>query len=284
MKKGKDKDEIKESINERASSFFELLKEFWTIIVFIPVLIGGIPQVIILFDLNNSFVRQFSVTQSLKDGIFSLFFVVVITLTFTITIKPLVWVRERIFPKKKRLLISRTQKLYFYPLYFVLSFFYTYAVMWIVHLFFRLPFLLEYNFLKFCLTITVGMVLFELLDRKLKGIEKPEHKEEKNKIIDRIQWKHIYFIYSLFLIAIFSFLTFENTYLENVGNVRNVYCYVKKQRTIPFEIDTLSIVYHNDTHIYIELLPKDKKREPEHIFVPFSVFYDFNCITKNSSH
>lgn len=63
------------------------IKDYWSLIVVIPPLIGGLFQILELSLISSSYIRFFSVTQALVDGLLFLFFVILLSLAALIAIE-----------------------------------------------------------------------------------------------------------------------------------------------------------------------------------------------------
>lgn len=68
------------------TDFLDSIKEYTAFIFFFPVLIGGCIQVIELGFISVSYIRFFSITQALKDGLMVLFVIAVIYIAALINI------------------------------------------------------------------------------------------------------------------------------------------------------------------------------------------------------
>lgn len=53
----------------------DFYKEHWSIIIFIPALLGGLIQILKLYSIDPSFVRFFAVEQVIPDGLFISFII-----------------------------------------------------------------------------------------------------------------------------------------------------------------------------------------------------------------
>lgn len=63
---------------------YDFYKDNWSLIIFIPAFLGGILQIVKLFNLDPSFVRFFAVEQVVPDGLLFLFLIALGAITYFI--------------------------------------------------------------------------------------------------------------------------------------------------------------------------------------------------------
>ena len=59
---------------KKVRSIITFLKDYLSLIAIIPLLLGGIWQIFLLASISSSYIRFFSVSQQLADGVLILFY------------------------------------------------------------------------------------------------------------------------------------------------------------------------------------------------------------------
>lgn len=239
------------------------IKDYWSLIVVIPPLIGGLFQILELSLISSSYIRFFSVTQALVDGLLFLFFVILLSLAALIAIE---------FGKMK--CIQQRPKWVRETLIFTL-------IVLLAALFVSLFFGLHLN-CKILSVVIIGVLLFTglislitfaipdkffvAIGRWILGVKKDPENDQKY-----TSPKKTRLLWLLLIFVPYFYLTHKTILFEpkSLVNKEFVHCFVSSY----FPSTERKIRYFNDQYIFVEVLKKNKGNK---IFVlPFSKFFDF---------
>lgn len=238
---------------EKEQNTIKKIKEYLPLIILIPTVIGGTIQVLQLTLMSTSFVRFFSVTQSINDGIFSLFFVVVISLIVII----IFFFRVPYLNFKNKTLNRITIGWIKDIIRFCIDVFvYTcifFSVFFGVCFFIRSDFsIIEVFYVLFFLSFIIAILMVIILNRKKKKELTTNELPKKEKNYDHIKWYHLVIYYSLFFILILFTINFANSRFDGIQNKEYIYCYLDTKE-FEYDIEEYEIRYFNDKYIFVEL-------------------------------
>ncbi|WP_103071852.1 DUF4153 domain-containing protein [Aquimarina sediminis] len=231
----------------------EKIKEYKTLVMSFPVLLGGVFQIIDLCILSPSYIRYFSLSQSLSDGLLILT-VLFCIFSFVYLFTPLIdrIGKDKKHEKTKEQIIESIKKiLYAYPIIlgvpllaiFIFSIKINFVINWWVYL--LTCFALAVYFIIF---LWAGQKLNELLEGN-KRYENAFHTFFNIRVLYIIAIAFLFFLY-----VMFKEITRNknNTFL----NEKFVKCYVNKNH--PTKV--FDILYSNNTYIFIKVDPYKNKK------------------------
>jgi hypothetical protein len=260
--------------NTKKSIFFQILnkiKEYLSLIIFLPTLLGGLWQVIVLSQFGLSYIRFFSISQLLSDGLILLFFLPLIALIIFIVYH--IYLGLKIDLKKNR-------KTYAIATRIILGLIYLYVILWAYLGRWTFDYQIYVEFFigalsLFCLLIFFDLGLrfskaFSYLVERLRRLKlnKSDYQAKygnlKSGKINLAYIPYPYFI--LFCFPVFigytvkTILVIGQYYIpENLYNTETVIFNVEKKYKI--DSDDFEIKYFSDKYIFIEhyLLTKEKR-------------------------
>ncbi|MBU2920521.1 hypothetical protein KO504_04145 [Winogradskyella psychrotolerans] len=230
-------------MTENNRKTLELVKGNLSLILLVPTILGGFWQLFELQKISTSFIRFFSISQVIADGLLILFVLSIIYLSFKFG----VYLSANI-EKEPRILYKI--RLFLLPVILSLPI---------------ILFIIRFNKNKeinvflldsalFSATLLIG-ILVEIIGKK-----------RINKIFLNEWFRELIFpiiiaislIGSIYFIS-FVFKIFHKSFLlpENLKNVENIECLVKRK------IQTFQILYLNDKYIFLELVSENEKKRIE---------------------
>lgn len=248
---------------------FDFYKEHWSIIIFIPALLGGILQIFKLYSIDPSFVRFFAVEQVIPDGLFASF-ITSFSFLCCFSIYKLYKFDMKIEYgwNFKNIIKSLRNRL---GVFFILTLFiiYVYLIEPIFNesapfLFTTIQFVAEifsiYYFYEIFFIITILYILRNSNDPK-----NPTKTERKN-AIDNLHINYT-ILYPLTLLTIFfiSFILYKSyviySKINTIPKTKNEEIFLNKVKST-FKINQdLKIEYYNGKYIFIKITEKDHKED-----------------------
>ncbi|XYS41413.1 hypothetical protein ACSUAE_15745 [Acinetobacter baumannii] len=248
---------------------FDFYKEHWSIIIFIPALLGGILQIFKLYSIDPSFVRFFAVEQVIPDGLFASF-ITSFSFLCCFSIYKLYKFDMKIeygwnFKNIIKSLRNRLGVLFILTLFII----YVYLIEPIFNesapfLFTTIQFVAEifsiYYFYEIFFIITILYILRNSNDPK-----NPTKTERKN-AIDSLHINYT-ILYPLTLLTIFfiSFILYKSyviySKINTIPKTKNEEIFLNKVKST-FKIhQDLKIEYYNGKYIFIKITEKDHKED-----------------------
>ncbi len=256
-------------------------KEYLPIIVLLPAIIGGAIQVLQLLLMSVSFVRFFSITQALTDGILSLSFIITVTIIVIILLffhKPYQKFKEKVLENIKWNWLRD-------GFFFITDIFVNTIVFFFILLgccfFIRSDFeIIEVFYALAIVSFLSALVVVIVVRFKKKGSNKEQSLKEE-KYSDHIRWYHIIIFYSLFLLLLLFLINFANSRFDDIQNQNNIYCYLDT-KAFEHEVEDYEIQYFNDDYIFVKLyfkdIPKTLKNEVEKSPKSIITVLEFNTL------
>ncbi|MEJ2437664.1 MAG: hypothetical protein P8Y49_09870 [Sulfurovaceae bacterium] len=235
-----------------------LIKEYLPLIVLVPVVIGGLWQIIALASMSIAYIRFFSVTQLIADGLLAILVILpwlvciyiynIFSEIFYMTLKEL---RES-FPKKKYYLTKGFVAL-------------SYTLIIAVSVYFLLSFVFKVNneFIKYYGTIIFTFIIIFLLDIILfnGGYVQAVDKVYENKFFKGILTAILSILFLVILPMFFDFKFYIPRNLENLDNLAK------------YDPDkNAKLRYFNDKYIFLEHKIEDNSTTIQ--VVPFEELFD----------
>ncbi|HSD14510.1 MAG TPA: hypothetical protein VLB74_07670, partial [Flavobacterium sp.] len=219
------------------------INQYLSLIIIVPALLGGLWQIIELSRISFSFIRFFSVSQIIPDGLLILLFV----LTFGVSSLILIWFIERYSKQKSDLKNEKENRLH--GIIFILLF-----IVCCVVIFFFNKFVIE-NIEHF-----INLVIFFPINILICSIAYTSYSQASNEfrsltskmfsyaVFELVQTIFIcaYLIIFIFLIAKFHEVFFLPNELRNIDNL---ICKIEKVE--PYT--NHEILYTNDKYIFVRL-------------------------------
>lgn len=218
----------------------EYFKQNLSIIILIPTLLGGFWQLMALSNISISYVRFFSITQLIADGIIILFILTVIYFCFKFS----TWITNKGLQEKD----SKEHKIFKFSFMFVVGvvFITIFITDTIKTGYINLPFL----FLSIVFGTIIIVISFHLL--------------VYFKIVKRLlEMKILILIISLILLLGFiisldlAFSAFNKSFLIP-KNLKNIEIFEKKLKEKYPNCSSISIKYFNDKYFFVEIKQNDK--------------------------
>ena len=236
----------------KASAIVKAVRPHWGLITFTPIFLGGLYQLFNLLFIGISYVRFFSTTQLIQDG---LAFLILFLLMYALAILTKVRSEKRAKDKIEEKGDSET---------FYWKLMLTYVTVGIISTtYHRFPF-------KDWIT---GIFYFSgsaALLGTWSGLLLKDFGIFKEKFF--LKWMRIF--YRTFLITFILSFVFIFRLLNNLGessslsNIQNVYCYLESHA---FSADSYEILYFNDKYIFVEETIGEKNKIR---ILPFSTFFE----------
>ncbi len=245
---------------EENKSVLKGIKEYLPLLVLIPTLIGGIIQIIQLLSLSSTFIRFFSITQALIDGLLSLTFIVV----FTILLFALISLPRPLYKGlRKEILDSNWNKilkkiiLFLFDMiaYNIIIFCSLLCLIFFIHSDFKIS---EVYRIVLFLSVSTSILCYALLNIKQ---NKSESDPEEANTSSSINWNHLTIYYLTCLFFILYMINGVNSRIYDIYNKENIYCYLKNQE-FKYAVRDCEIQYFNDTYIFVKLHFKDTMENP----------------------
>jgi hypothetical protein len=228
---------------EIKKSKLELIKDNLNVILLVPTVMGGLWQLFELFLIDPSFVRFFSFSQVVPDGIIMLFIFTMIYGMYYFLFS--MYKNETQEMKEKH---KKEKGFIIFILVVYTAIFISLITLPIFGKQFR-------TFELFLSTVAILAIMFSILTLN-ESSEK--FKEFTNKI-----YKSFIFVIGILiggtLLIVYGLIFFHQTYFLpfNLKNVENIKCYLNKKS------DEFEIRYFNDKYIFVELKDSIKRTEEE---------------------
>jgi len=244
----------------------KFLKEYLSIIILFPATIGGLWQVIELASISPSYIRFFSISQVVPDGLLVLLFIACILITFFITRYLFQFTTLSKLQSEKWL----STFLWMIPI----------VIMFSVPLVYRYFGIIDRGYIEVadiftfigCLTIMLASFANLIPNKKSKLLERKnvtKSKIDNNRVDDNTpKLKNYLFAIGFFTILILSLKLFGLT-TEVIGKIRddsvktdrliNLENLIKKLKTRK-NFDFLEILYVNDKYIFVQYLDSNNKK------------------------
>jgi len=215
-------------------------KENLSVIVLIPTLLGGFWQLMALSNISVTYIRFFSITQLIADGILILFVLTLIYLSFKFS----TWITNKGLQEKN----SKAFKIFKFSFVIVIGIFWvTIFIIDTIKTGYINPLLLFFS-------IVFGTMIIVLTFHLLKYF----------KIIQRlVEMENLMLIIAI--IAFFGFMTFLDFTFSTFNksflipkNLKNIEKLEKKLQTKYPNYSSVSIKYFNDKYFFVEINQNDK--------------------------
>jgi hypothetical protein len=228
----------------------EFIKSNLSLIILVPTILGGMWQLLELLNISPSFIRFFSVSQLIPDGLLILFVLLIIYCFGKLALK---WSLKKV---KNGISIFSKIVISILCLYYLSIFALTIFDKGTVNL----PIL---SLAIFCF-IVVAVYMFSFIEKN--KIERFLKKESSGKDI-----LYLLFLFSFVLFSFSTFKVFHESFLlpENWKNIKELECRILKDKSI----DSYRLLYFNDKYFFIELTLVNDVKEIETI--------KFDKVTKN---
>ncbi|WP_062062301.1 hypothetical protein [Aquimarina longa] len=262
---------------KETQNIFKKLKEYLSVIILIPTVIGGAIQLIQLAYISPSFIRLYSITQALTDGLFSLFFLLSILLV--------VWILFLFRPTYMKFTYVFLEKISFtlikiplqYGAIFIAHTVFIYFILLCVCIFVKT----DTGVLEALLGILGLSFMIAFLSAFFTLIAIKKNKKSKNithKISDN-RWRGFIIGYSMLVIILLLVINYANGSFNDTQNNENVFCTLN---TISFKntVENYTILYFNDKFVFVEISFEDKNIENQQIALEFKTLFDFNTCNK----
>lgn len=254
------------------------MKENIQFVILIPTLIGGIWQLIELSRISISFIRFFSVTQLISDGLLVLFILIVFYLFYQVTLIG----SNKDYENEKNEDSQSKIKLFSNGLILiVISIF---AFLWLC-----IPPLKEFYFnnkvdlFLIAMSISIAIILIRAFYvgflRVIKSfkinsnyaIKTFESKTFEKVIIPFLSPLILVIFIFILSISIKVILNFRNSYYlpKKLHNIENIQCYFKNKFNI--EEEKWEILYFNDQYIFTEF---QVKNDTNYLILDFDILLD----------
>ena len=241
-------------MTEENKKTLELIRKNLNLILLVPTVIGGLWQLFELQGINTSFIRFFSITQVIADGLLILFVFSVMYLSFKFGIH----LATNIERKPRALFIIRL------------------IIMPIFLLALIALFLINFNKNEEINIILLGSAFYSTILLISLFVE-IIGRQRIRRIFSNKWFTELIFpiiiglslIGSVYFIS-FTFKIFHKSFLlpKNLENVKNIECLVESK------IETFEILYLNDKYIFIELVPINEVKRIE--IVEFTQLFEKN--------
>jgi hypothetical protein len=228
----------------------EFIKSNLALIILVPTMLGGIWQLLELINISPLFIRFFSVSQLIPDGLLILFILLII---YTFGKLALNWSLKKV--KNGYSIFSKI----------------VVSILCLYHLviFFLIIFnkgtvgLVTISLACFCF-IVVAVYMFSFI--KKSKIEKFINKKSFGKEI-----LYLLFLFSFVFFSFSTFKVFHESFLlpKNWRNIKELECRISKDKNI----DSFRLLYFNDKYFFVELTLLNDVKEIETI--------KFETITEN---
>lgn len=250
---------------------FDFYKEHWSIIIFIPALLGGIFQIFNLYSIDPSFVRFFAVEQVIPDGLFVIF-IFIIGYLFYLLFKKYYNFNTKLYYgwSFKNILKNISNRL---ALLTILSICILYV--YLLDPLFNEPPPFIFIIVQLVFEILATIYLFEIIFiiiilytlKNSKDKQKPTKEERKiaiNKLFEKQKIDIIIplLIFPLALILSIFFLHKIGTIYTKVNTLPNTFneeIFIKKTKlALKINYD-LKIQYYNGKYIFLKIIKPNKK-------------------------
>lgn len=252
----------RKTVHYNAERLYKLIKDNLSLLIILPTLVGGLWQVIELSSLSISFLRFFSVSQLVADGL--LILIVFSFFIFSILLLPIYayWV----FPPSDKLkeTIEKTEKdstkkeieTSFVDKRPLISFI----------IFYGFIYLLIYGMVKYSVTSIKELLIFTIVGLIGIYILRNIYLKERRTVI---KYKKMVFLCSMLMFAIiFTFVAMFCRHMHNLFLLPKDLINVEKIKTsigTQYPKDTIDILYANDKYIFFEV----KNQKSKILIVPF---------------
>jgi|SaaInlStandDraft_1057018.scaffolds.fasta_scaffold12753_4 hypothetical protein len=218
----------------------EFIKSNLSLIILAPTILGGIWQLLELINISPSFIRFFSVSQLIPDGLLILFILLIMYSFGKLALK---WSLKKVkngYSIFSKLLVSLLCS--YYLVVFVIIIFNKETVG-----------LMTISLACFCF-ITVAFYMFNFI--KKSKIEKFINKENFGKEI-----LYLLFLFSFVFFSFSTFKVFHESFLlpKNWTNIKQLECRISKYKNI----DSYRLLYFNDKYFFVELTLSNNLKEIE---------------------
>jgi hypothetical protein len=228
----------------------EFIKSNLALIILVPTMLGGIWQLLELINISPLFIRFFSVSQLIPDGLLILFILLII---YTFGKLALNWSLKKVengYSIFSKIVVS-ILCLYHLVIFFLIIF--NKGTVGLVTI----------SLACFCF-IVVAVYMFSFI--KKSKIEKFINKKSFGKEI-----LYLLFLFSFVFFSFGTFKVFHESFLlpKNWRNIKELECRISKDKNI----DSFRLLYFNDKYFFVELTLLNDVKEIETI--------KFETITEN---
>lgn len=254
-------------LNNWIATKYKWLKENIQLVILIPTILGGIWQIIELSRISVAFIRFFSVTQLISDGLLILYIIIIFYLTYQISNIGFSRNAETDNTKGKAYLIGNGLGL----LSMSVAFFLWICIPAFKDFFFNNRVDLFYIALGTTITFILAKNFYIGIQRLVKAFKREQSKEKQQEKSKSKKFKNflvpiaIPLIMAIFILIvgllIKSILNFRNTYYmpKNLQNLKNIECYFKNELDVPKK--NWEILYLNDKYIFTKYSLENSKEE-----------------------
>lgn len=260
------------------------IRENLSLIIIIPALLGGFWQVVELSRLSFSYLRFFSISQIVPDGLLIIIITSIIFLVILFFIKNFkVEEGEKIKENDKSLKKTSEIKPPFSPYILVLLLLIYFAIIvFTVRAIYKFKIASIFDLIiSFLFTVVFSTIAFSIIE--LTSIRSQKiYKENVSKLKGFIIIPLLFSFYSLII-------SFHDMYIfpKELSNIENIKCYVENSKNKNVKI---KIKYLNDKYIFLDVTPYVfKKNNTDTLFFPSkyqiisfeTILDESSCITMN---
>ncbi len=280
---------------EKFKSNLKLIKDNLSVILIVPAILGGLWQLIELSSIETSYIRFFSVSQLVADGILILFILSTIYLSLQLILLLLYPnlllknlknetedIKKNKAPSIKTGVGLTISSLLLFSLFSLSVFLFDFDKL-SFKLFFLIPMLI---FTIFCLVLfleglteIIKAIVYKDPQRVKKFTEFLRNDKKKFFIKRTVAIILLFLFFFILYLLYFTVNNLRNLYLipTNLENRKNITCLVSKEYPKAKEI---KIHYFNDSYFFIEILNKSGSKSI--VIYKFEEMFNNNCKSLNS--
>ncbi|WET04849.1 hypothetical protein [Flavobacterium sp. YJ01] len=241
------------------TDIIKFIQKYLNILIIVPAFIGGLWQLIELSNISISFIRFFSLSQIVSDGLLILIFMLIASFTYMLG-----WFGDRLFFINKQsadseLLNSddyekhRKKELSKWMVIFLMS--YSFSLFYFLKFMYKTP-----NFTDLKSSVSITLIFIITLNRTLNACY--NFAQDKHKKIFKLCNFFLLILYVI--IAIFLSKRIHSVFINtnNIINIENI----KKDVSLKYPNTKQELLYFNDKYLFIKLInipqkaSKDKKK------------------------
>lgn len=238
------------------SDIIKFIQKYLGILVIIPAFIGGLWQLIELSNISISFIRFFSLSQIVPDGLLILIFLLIATFTYMLG-----WVADTLFyineePKPPKQLDSREyekyrkQQLSKWMLSFLVA--YSFSLFYFLNFMYKAP-----NFTDLKSSVCLVLIFVLILNRSLNGCF--NFAQDKYKKVFKFCNSFLLILYVIISIFLCKRVHSLFTYTDNIINIENIKTDISKK----YPNTKQELLYFNDKYLFIKIIDIPKKTSNE---------------------
>ncbi|TDW51568.1 hypothetical protein EV144_101244 [Flavobacterium sp. 270] len=257
------KSKLSEIQKEFKSNPVLFIRENLSLIIIVPTLLGGLWQVVELSRLSFSFLRFFSISQIVPDGLLIIIVTIIILLVFLFYIKILKVEDAEKINENDKFLKEHFERKRPFSIYIIVFLILIYCTIIIFNLIAIYKFKINSIFdliMTILFTIMVSTIAFSIIE--LASIRaRSEYKENISILKGLITIPLLFTCYSLLI-------GFHDMYIfpKELTNMENIKCYVENSKNVNVKI---KIKYLNDKYIFLDVTQYDfKENKTDTLFFP----------------